>query len=205
MDWECTKCWGDAIAEHFSVPLYLSFRQGGFRAEMLRENTSTNPVWFQDQKHRWVVRGGEGKPNTRLLFPMPTASLRTRWCSSYLKISVMDTAIRNQERFNHSRTLVLTGERAEESPGRAKYQSFEPHRTDNRIGKSRRWVDHARPVLYWRTQEVWEIIKKHRITAHPAYYLGFGRSSCALCIFLGSHDLRALLDIMPERVQEVAN
>jgi len=44
----------------------------------------------------------------------------------------MSALIRAQHRFLGRRTLILTGERAEESRARAHYATFEPDRTDTR-------------------------------------------------------------------------
>ncbi|MCG7353738.1 adenine nucleotide alpha hydrolase family protein [Roseomonas mucosa] len=91
-----------------------------------------------------------GPRSTRLLFPQTSADLSVRWCSAALRIGVMDTLIRAQDRFLGSRTLVVTGERAEESPARALYAPSERHRTDTRDGTRRqRHVDHWRPVHGW--------------------------------------------------------
>ena len=57
-----------------------------------------------------------------------------RWCSASLKVDVADRALRGQDRFLNRRTLMVTGERAEESPARTRYATFEPHRTDTRNG-----------------------------------------------------------------------
>lgn len=200
-DWHITEAYCREIALYFEIPLYFSYREGGFKREMMRDNQATAPVWYQLKDQSWQSTGGKGKANTRLKFPMPTASLQTRWCSSYLKISVMDSAIRNQERFNKGKTLVITGERAEESAARAKYRDFEPHRTNS---KSRQ-IDHWRPVLRWDRERIWGIIKKHGIVPHPAYYLGFSRTSCRNCIFLQRDDLSTLHSIKPHHLEGIAS
>lgn len=102
-----------------------------------------------------------------------------RWCSPALKIDVLAAAIRGQDRFLQRRTLVVTGERAEESPARARYAAFEPHRTHCR----RRHVDHWRPVLGWDEARVWDRISAASLRPHPAYGLGWSRLSCRACIF----------------------
>lgn len=200
-DWHCTHDYCLKLAQYLGLPIYFSYREGGFKGEMLRENQSTGRVWFELPDGTLQATGGKGKPNTRKKFPMPTASLQTRWCSSYLKISVMDTAIRNQERFNDGKTLVITGERREESAARAKYLEFEPHRTNSKM----RLVDHWRPVIEWKREEIWRIIQKHGIIPHPAYYLGFSRTSCRNCIFLQQDDLSTLYSLNPKQLEEIAN
>jgi 3'-phosphoadenosine 5'-phosphosulfate sulfotransferase (PAPS reductase)/FAD synthetase len=187
MDWPCTGAYVRAIAEHFGIALYMSWREGGFARELARTDAPTAPVLFETPAG--VGRaGGNGPPGTRGLFPQTAADLRVRWCSPALKIDVLASAIRNQHRFQSGRTLVITGERAEESPSRARYAAFEPHRTSTVT----RDVDHWRPVLDWSEQRIWDQIAHARIRPHPAYVLGWGRLSCRACIF-GSPDQWATL------------
>ena len=118
----------------------------------------TAPVVFETPDG--VIRaGGQGPEGTRLRFPQVSASLSVRWCSASLKVEVADRALRGQDRLLSRRTLMVTGERAEESPARAHYAAFEPHRTDTRDGtRRRRHVDHFRPVHAWSEAEVWAIL-----------------------------------------------
>jgi 3'-phosphoadenosine 5'-phosphosulfate sulfotransferase (PAPS reductase)/FAD synthetase len=118
-----------------------------------------------------------------------------------LKIDVGAAALRGQERFRGKRTLVVSGERAEESPGRARYSTFEPDRA-HLPGK--RHVDRWRPVHAWKTAEVWEIIRRWGIVAHPAYRAGFGRVSCAFCIFGSPDQWATLRELMPAGFERVA-
>src|SRR3546814_4213832 len=64
--------------------------------------------------------GGRGKEGKRGKLPQVSPDLSVRWCSAYLKIDVMAASIRNQGRFLGQRTLVVTGERAQESVARSK-------------------------------------------------------------------------------------
>ena len=111
--------------------IFFQWKEGGFKHEMLRNNSLTAPILFELPDGTLSKVGGtKGKPSTRLKYPQQSPDLTVRWCSSYLKIDVCSTAVRNQERFNNSRTLVISGERGEESPQRAKYAIFEPDRSD---------------------------------------------------------------------------
>jgi 3'-phosphoadenosine 5'-phosphosulfate sulfotransferase (PAPS reductase)/FAD synthetase len=136
-DWPITAGYCRVIAESFGVPLYFSWRDGGLRREMLREGEPTASVTFETAEGSVTTVGGRGNPGTRLRFPQVTANLRLRWCSSVAKIDMMRSMICNSPRFLGKRTLVVTGERAEESPARARYLTFEPHRTDTRGGTRR--------------------------------------------------------------------
>lgn len=185
MDWPCTASYCQAVADALGIRLFTSYREGGFWREMHRENAPTAPVIFETPDGSIGRAGGASSSlGTRLKFPQVSASLAVRWCSAALKVGVMDALIANQDRFFGAKTLVVTGERAEESANRAHYATFEPHRVDLRQSKRRaRHVDHFRPVHAWTAAEVWEIIERHGISPHVAYQLGFGRLSCAACIF----------------------
>ncbi|MDE0877364.1 MAG: phosphoadenosine phosphosulfate reductase family protein [Sphingomonas bacterium] len=190
MDWPCTPAYVRAIADHFEIALYVSWREGGFARELARDDAPTAPILFETPTGIGRA-GGNGPAGTRGLFPQTSSDLRVRWCSPALKIDVLAAAIRNQPRFLDSRTLVITGERAEESPSRARYAAFEPHRTSTRA----RAVDHWRPVHDWSERTVWDTIAASGIRPHPAYVLGWGRLSCRACIF-GSPDQWATLRLV---------
>ena len=188
-DWEVTPDYCRKIGDAFGIKVLSQWKEGGFTREMLRENQRTAPVFFETPDGNICRTGGDkGSLSTRRKFPQPSPDLRTRWCSAYLKIDVCATAIRHQERFNNARTLVLSGERGEESKQRAGYSILEPDRADLRNGKhSFRHVDRFRPVRDWKEQRIWDILEKYRVRPHPCYFMGFGRCSCKFCIF-GNQD-----------------
>ena len=207
MDWPSTEGWCRALAAAFRLPLYFSWREGGFEGEMLRQDRPASPVRFevpgQDAPGR--AGGASGQRVTRLRFPQVGAVTSGRWCSAALKIDVLDAAIRGQGRFLHSRTLVITGERAEESPARAGYASFERHRADTRNGPRRpRWVDHWRPVHGWTAAEVWAALQRRGVLPAPAYRLGFGRLSCLACIFGSADQWATVRWLAPELFARIA-
>jgi 3'-phosphoadenosine 5'-phosphosulfate sulfotransferase (PAPS reductase)/FAD synthetase len=231
MDWPVTPTYCKAFADHFQIPLYLSWKDGGFEREMLRENNFTAPIFFEQPNGTLgQSRKGNGKLATRRKFPQVSANLSVRWCSAYLKIDVGSAAISNQRRFDHKRVLVISGERGEESPCRAKYANHEVDRADNRfkgtyqnsytrvingkkktitttvtLGKKDRLVDRYRPVKDWMEYNVWAIIERWKIRVHPCYYLGYSRCSCAFCIF-GDNDQLATSDyLLPCQSQRISN
>lgn len=206
MDWPCTPSYCEAVGKALGLPVFFSWRRGGFLGEMLRQNTPTAAVTFQSPDGE-ITTGGKSKDlGTRLRFPQVAADLQTRWCSAYLKIMVGIAAITNQDRFLKKRVLFVTGERAEESSGRAKYATLEPHKTDTRTGpRRRRHVDHWRPVHAWTEQQVWDIISRHRINAHPCYRLGWSRASCAGCIFQGDDHWASLQAVLPGQLDLIAD
>lgn len=205
MDWPVTRSYCRAVAAALGLPIYFSHKEGGFLREMLRDGTATAPTSFERPDGTWGRAGGKGPAGTRLRFPQVSADLSVRWCSAYLKIDVMDVSIRNQDRFNHARTLVVSGERAEESPSRSRYATFERHRTDARnSAKLERLVDVWRPVHGWTEAQVWAIIQRHGVVPHPAYYLGWGRLSCMKCIFGSKNQWASIAAIDPAGLAEIA-
>lgn len=204
MDWPVTEDYCRKFAAAFGLTLYFSWRTGGFEREMLRDNAPTAPTQFETPEGVRQAGGVRGKVGTRLRFPQVAADLSVRWCSAYLKIDIAACALRNDARFEHSRTLVVTGERAEESPARARYQTFEPDRADNRAGRSGRHIDHWRPVHAWTEQQVWDILCRHRVNPHPAYRLGFGRTSCLSCIFGSKDQWATVRALSPEHFERIA-
>ena len=205
MDWEVTPHYCKALGRAFDIPVYNSWKEGGFKGELLRENSLTKPIVFEDINYNLIRVGGQrGNKSTRLKFPQVSADLLVRWCSSYLKIDVCTAAIRNQPRFNHIKTVVLSGERGEESYARSKYKIFEPDRADLRNGKNiKRHVDHWRPLRDWKENQIWEIIEKYKIRVHPCYYLGWNRCSCKFCIFGNSNQFCSAKYISPDKFNEL--
>lgn len=205
MDWPSTPDYCRQFAAAFGVPIYYSWKRGGFECELLRENAKTQPILFETPGGLGQGGGLGGKLATRRRFPQVSANLSVRWCSAYLKIDVASIAITHQERFRDGRTLFVTGERAQESAARARYAEAEAHRTDNRAGRLRpRWVDHWRPVHGWSEVEVWEIIKRWRVNPAPAYHLGWGRLSCMMCIFGSANQWASVRQVAPEQFNQVA-
>ena len=199
MDWACTRDYCRKFAAALGLQLYFSWKVGGFEGEMNRQDAPTAPTAFETPGGEVRYSGGKGPKGTRGLFPQVSADLTSRWCSAYLKIDVLASAIRGQERFHGKRTLVITGERAQESAGRAKYQTFEPHRSDRRDGAKSRLVDQWRPVHGWTEEQVWDILREFRINPHPAYRLGWGRVSCSGCIFGNADQFASHRAVNPEQ------
>lgn len=207
MDWACTRAYCQAVADFFGIPIYFSCKLGGFKREMERDGSATAPIRYEvptEDGKAVMYAGGKGKPGTRLKFPQLSADLSTRWCSGYLKIDVMAALIRNQERFYGIRTIVITGERAEESPARSKYLKLERHRTDLRDSKTKpRHIDHWRPIHGWDERRVWDIIAKFGIVPHVAYQLGWARLSCMACIFGSPNQWATILHVFKDRFEAI--
>lgn len=204
MDWPITEDYCRKFAQSFDVPIYFSWKEGGFKREMLRENEYTAPTTLETPDGYKNVGGNRGNRSTRRKFPQVSPDLKVRWCSAYLKIDICAAAIRNQDRFNELKTCILSGERGEESTARSNYALQEPDRSDCRDGKLQRHVDRHRPIRDWDEQQVWDIIERHGVVVHPCYYMGWSRCSCLWCIFGNANQFASANRVDPAGLAELA-
>jgi len=200
-DWAVTKSYCESVAAHFQLPLTYSWRIGGIEGEILKENAQSAGIKYTTPDGDVIELGTNAKVATRRKFPAIVADLRTRWCSSLVKIDVFSRWLNSCHRFVGKRILVLTGERAQESVNRASYNYAEAHKTNS----SKKTVHAIRPILSWGEQRVWDAIKAAGINPHPAYQLGFSRVSCATCIFNGKNEFATIRRINPTQFNGIAN
>lgn len=201
MDWPCTPEYCEAFGETFGVRTLFQGRLGGFHAEMMREESRTNPVRFQRQDGTTTSVGGvTGKFSTRRKFPQISPNLNVRRCSAYLKIDVAARALNNDPAFLGAKILFVTGERRQESAARAQYAEREKHRCNSR----RRRVDQWRAIIDWPEERVWDIMRRRCVDPHPAYKLGWGRVSCMSCIFGDADQWASLRALSPEWFERIA-
>ena len=218
-DWPVTEAYCRALAAAFNLPLVMSWREGGIGAEILKKDAKLRPSTFEDSGTGELVRIGglRGKTATRMMFPAIQADLSKRWCSAVAKIDVCARAITNDSVFSEAKVVVVvTGERREEGKtsktgavsGRATYAEADRHRSskaknaeqaDRYLDEGKREVISWRPILGWSEQRVWQVIQTAGVRAHPAYEAGFGRTSCAFCIFGGSDQFATAAWILPEQ------
>ena len=198
-DWPCTEGYCEAFARAFGMRLLYQWKERGFIGELLRLNEPTAPTTFQLPNGREVTTTSEGKDGTRLTFPAMGASLITRWCSAYLKIDVAKKVFTNDPRFERKRSLIITGERRQESGNRAKYAEV----LDYGSTKTRT-VHQWRAILPWFEEDVWEIMARYRVRPHPAYFLGWSRVSCLPCIFGNPNQWATVQEIAPRAFDRLA-
>lgn len=198
-DWPSTEGYVTKLAEHLGVQLDFQWRDYGFYGEMTRQESLTNGVSFTRNGETTNLPTVGGKLSTRMKWPAKTASLTTRWCSAYLKIDAAARALSNHPDLKDKRVLFITGERREESTARSKYKEAELHRCNTKT----RLVHHWRPVIDWKERQVWDIMEKHQIQPHPAYYLGFPRLSCRSCIFYSKDHWATLNRVSPDTIKMI--
>lgn len=195
MDWPVTESYINAVGEHFGIKTSFQWREGGIYNELMRKDSLTGDVYYCDDGKIFHLPTKNGKKSTRLKWPAMSPDLRVRWCSPYVKIDVFRRVLNNHPKYKDKKVLVITGERREESSNRSRYAEAELHACDSK----KRLVHAWRPVIDWDEQQIWDEYEKRRFLPHPAYLLGWNRTSCFGCIF-STADLWAMMrEIAPER------
>lgn len=204
MDWPVTESYIEAVAQHFGIAFSFQWRANGIYGELLRKDSLTGDVYYCENGIITKLDTTKGKLTTRYKWPAKSSDLNIRYCSPYVKIDVFRRALNNHPRFQGTReqpkkVLVVTGERREESPNRATYAECELHPSHS----STRWVHAWRPVIDWKEEQIWQAYEKRKFLPHPAYLLGWNRTSCFGCIF-STKDLWAMMrEIAPDRFQRL--
>ncbi|MEX2462045.1 MAG: phosphoadenosine phosphosulfate reductase family protein [Paenibacillaceae bacterium] len=204
LDWPVTESYIEAVGQHFGIKTCFQWRANGIYGEMMRKDSITGDVYYMDDGLTYHLPTKSGKLSTRLKWPAMSPNLSVRWCSAYAKIDVFRRVLNNHPDFKPTKeakkfVLVITGERREESANRALYLETEAHAcyTKNRI------VHAWRPVIRWSERDIWDLFEKRKFLPHPAYLLGWNRTSCFGCIF-STADLWAMMrEIAPDRFNEL--
>lgn len=200
MDWPVTESYINEVGKLFGIKTCYQWREGGFFNELMRKDSLTGDVYYTTEDGEIIhLPTKSGKLNTRLKWPAMSPDLRIRWCSPYVKIDVFRRVLNNHPLYKDKKVLVVTGERREESANRAKYAEAEIHACNSK----KRLVHAWRPIIDWSEQQVWDMYEKRRFLPHPAYLLGWNRTSCFGCIF-STADLWAMMrEISPERFSKL--
>lgn len=194
-DWPCTPSYCKAFAAAFELPLVFSWREGGILREMYRTNEGLQDVRYEQQDGSAVVLASRPGSSTRRKFPAVAADLRTRWCSSVAKIDVLSRVIAHSYP-EGGQLIICTGERREESLGRAAYKAYEKYRASTKKRTAIQW----RPVIDFREKQVWALYEKYNVQPHPCYMLGWPRCSCQTCIFSSPNTWAAIQQMAPWKI-----
>ena len=136
-------------------------------------------------------------------FPAKSGCHKGRWCSGTLKAAVQGSVTAGLEQTHKNvKVLVVSGERRGESSGRAKYNEMEIHRA-NATARAHRLVHHWRAVIDHSERDVWEILRRHRVTPHPCYACGWSRCSCMMCIFSLPRHWAGIRELFPRDFEAI--
>lgn len=134
----------------------------------------------------------------RGMFPGPGF----RWCTSDFKRGPIERELRRYLKANPrfgGRIVNCLGERADESPDRAKKPDWHLNTRNSKAG--RQWYDWL-PIHQWTEAAVFGFIADHGQVPHWAYAAGMSRLSCSFCIYGSRRDLRTASKLRPELYRE---
>lgn len=121
---------------------------------------------------------------------------KSRFCTQELKIFPTQRYISELQK-TRARILMLTGVRAEESEDRAKLPAFN---WDEYYA-----CDVYRPLLNWKLDDVWLIMREYGIKRNALYDLGAKRVGCLPCIMSQKIEIRMISRLFPERIDLIRN
>jgi len=149
------------------------------------------------------------------------ASTKARFCTVHLKVEPMIDFILSQ----NCDITVIQGVRSEESEQRQSMKAkdeffkfyFEPYgydkkgkpkyhtyrKKDIKIYCDQYSVDVLRPILKWSAAEVFSYIFENGLRPKPLYFEGFSRVGCFPCVMCRHDEVRLIMELYPERIQEI--
>lgn len=135
----------------------------------------------------------------RGMFPSPSQ----RQCTSDLKVAPIAKKIRQICKEGGFDVVVnCTGIRAEESPARAKKESWKVNNTQTN-GK-RTWYEWL-PIHEWLIDEVFDYIRENGQEPFWTYAAGMSRMSCVFCIMSSKSDIILAAKLRPELFKKISS
>lgn len=119
-----------------------------------------------------------------------------RYCTQHQKAAPLD---KFSVRYT-GKLLKITGERWQESAKRSGYAEFVKI---PRITNRKRTVYGWRPMLRFKTEDIFQMISETGVPRHCAYDMGCGRLGCAGCIFSSDHELKIEMRENPAIFEEL--
>lgn len=136
--------------------------------------------------------------NERLKFP----DMKNRWCTAYLKTALTDHWIRTHRNLLGKKCLFISGERRDESRGRAKLPECEYHSTTLKTERKGKFECHwLRPVLDYEKGKMFEWGKILGLDDHPCYEY-CGRCSCMMCVVAKNEQIMENMKRHPEEMRK---
>lgn len=128
--------------------------------------------------------------------------MKNRWCTAYLKTAVTDKWIRQHRQQLGAKCLFVSGERRDESTGRAKLPELEYHSTTLKTKRVADFTCHwYRPCLDYEKGKMFEQGRELKLEPHPCYEY-VGRCSCMFCMFMPERHAAENMKRYPEMAAE---
>lgn len=128
-------------------------------------------------------------------------SSSTRQCTSDLKRSPLEKLIRKiSQELGNGLIVNCMGMRAQESPARAKKETFKYSERNSAAG--RQWYEWL-PIHDWLEEKVFYSIAWAGEEPFHTYMKGMKRKSCCFCIMACQNDLKIAAELRPELLQRI--
>jgi|10_taG_2_1085330.scaffolds.fasta_scaffold82583_2 3'-phosphoadenosine 5'-phosphosulfate sulfotransferase (PAPS reductase)/FAD synthetase len=124
---------------------------------------------------------------------------KNKFCTEELKIKPITSQVVIPSLDEYEEVMQWLGERAEESPSRAKKPKIEEVLSPPELDGL--WL--YRPILHWTWQEVFDMHDRHNTEPNPLYALGMGRVGCMPCINACKPELFQISTRFPEIIEKV--
>mgnify|MGYP001573558117 CR=1 FL=1 len=109
-----------------------------------------------------------------------------RFCTEYLKIILMIAYLKTID----DEVTVYQGIRAEESKARSSFSQCEWSDSFDA------WI--CRPLFYWTSQQIFDLLKSHSVEPNPLYKQGASRVGCFPCVLVNHGELSRVGQHHPE-------
>lgn len=125
-------------------------------------------------------------------------SRKTQFCTERLKLEPINAVLHPLMEAGHA-VVSWIGERADESPERAKKPALERARWTGGGNYVR-----YRPILKWSKAECFALAKRHGVKPNRLYQMGMGRVGC-FCINQGKDEIAQWSRRFPEVIERIRN
>lgn len=233
-DWDCTPAYCRAFAEALGLPLRHQWRDKGFEGEMLREDSSTAGVYYEDDdgqvKYLEPQRPGKNCKCGHKFGGDVWMNERGQWTGSETECPECGKARRGLStrrklpqvsadlsvRWCSAYLKIDVAKRVINATQEGQVLLVTGERAEESgararyhqgevVSRSKKRVVHQwRPVHAWEETQVWEIMRRWKINPHPCYHLGFGRCSCLGCIFGNADQWASAARINPGQIARIA-
>ena len=125
-------------------------------------------------------------------------STKVRFCTKDLKLEPLKKFYKSLL-LDGKTVISWSGERAEESLARSKKPIKEVlFKTDDGI------VYTYRPLLRWKEQDCFDMLKRYGIKPNPLYAQGFNRVGCFPCVMCRKGEIKMINELYPEVFERLA-
>ncbi|MER6109290.1 phosphoadenosine phosphosulfate reductase family protein [Streptomyces hirsutus] len=201
IEWGGTKALAEEQARMVGVARFEVVKATG--GDLL-ERVKTRFLKLKAKAEREAVERGEDPATAKVAPAWPSSS--ARWCTSDVKRGpIWKLFTKLTAELSHLgrpvRILNCIGQRAAESPKRAKLKAVE---IDRSASNGKRHITTWRPIHGWSDAEVWREIARSGLPYHEAYDWGMSRLSCSFCVLGCEADNVLAARLRPAKAAEYA-